>query len=184
MKSHDSFTASPINEISAHDVLILSPPPPKLLAQDNPWLSLSEASSSKIAKRANEVVLSKNSSLSQKSEMALKKKMAKTTAPREKEGDDAVLEISIDNVMLMKNDKPITESKGKKKDEKPKIKATTKSIDHVSSDDNSELDDQEAALQNRRKGPKAFEQRELVARAFAGDNVVKVRFKVRRAIII
>lgn len=70
-----------------------------------------------------------------------------------------------------------TGSKGKQRQTKP-----SKGADNADADDesdvNSEVDEQEAALTNkgkgRAKGVKAFEQRELVARAFAGDNVVRV----------
>ena len=41
------------------------------------------------------------------------------------------------------------------------------------SDSNSEVEAQEARLQNGKKAT-AFEQRDLVARAFAGDNVIQV----------
>ena len=49
------------------------------------------------------------------------------------------------------------------------------------SDSNSEIEEQERTLtqgKGKGKGPGAFEQRDLVARAFAGDNVVQVRISL------
>lgn len=180
MKSHDSIM-SPVNELSIHDGADLSPPPPstKNAAQENPWLSISDMPSSKVAKRSNEVVLGKDSSLSQKSKMTLKKQMTKAAGTQEKEVDDATLEITTQDALVLKKESTVVQNgRNKKKKKKNNGKKEALPVDDDSSEENSELDEQEAALNKARKGPKAFEQRELVARAFAGDNVVRVCIQI------
>lgn len=181
MKSHDSIM-SPVNELSIHDGADLSPPPPstKNAAQENPWLSISDTPSSKVAKRNNEVVLGKDSSLSQKSKMTLKKQMAKAAGTQEKEVDDATLEITTQDALVLKKESAVVQNGRNKKKKKKNIGKDKEAlpVDDDSSEENSELDEQEAALNKTRKGPKAFEQRELVARAFAGDNVVRVCIQI------
>jgi U3 small nucleolar RNA-associated protein 14 len=167
----------------------------------NPWLQISESSSAKQTRKRNEVVVGKDSSLAQKSETALKKRIGRTGGEKEKAKEDAEVEINTADVLKVTTDagasKPVNGVKKAKKDLKGKGKETAPArgpkgvqesgnskngveIPHGDSDESdsdSEIEEQEAAISQAKgkgKGPKAFEQRDLVARAFAGDNVVRV----------
>ena len=118
-----------------------------------------------------------------KSENKLQKQTKKLLEEKEKAKDDAVVEISIGDVMTLdpsgsgaisgQND---VKGEGKAS---PLIPTAEGPVDD--SDSNSEVEEQEKALKRKRKGKskgvRAFEQHDLVARAFAGDNVVQVCFR-------
>lgn len=131
-------------------------------------------------------MLGKDSTDAQKSEATLKKQLKKTAAEKEKEKDDAIVEISAESVlMIAPNGEDSTTKttkervKKKKKKKNGKIAASPeKDIESDDSDGNSEVEEQERQL-SRGKGLKAFEQRDLVAKAFAGDNVVRVSLFLR-----
>lgn len=186
LKSHDSFPAVPTStvELTPHSPAIPSPSvAAELITEPNPWLVPSASNStSKIAKRRNEVLVGKNSSRSQKATDALQKQMQKTEAERERQKDDALVEIAMENTLdksLNQSTEKASPTSGpsdkKKKKSKKKVGDVNQANHDGESDINSEIEEQEAAL---RKGPKvkAFEQRELVRKAFAGDNVVQVRW--------
>ncbi len=123
--------------------------------ESNPWLSVG-SSSSKVSRKKNEVVVDKNSNLTEKSKNKLKKKAKKTEKEKAMAQDDAVVEISVENVLTL-----------------GKVAVD----DGGDSDGNSEVEAQEKMLEtkNKKKGKNvAFEQRDLVKMAFAGDNVVQV----------
>ncbi|KAL5535897.1 hypothetical protein ACEPAF_3991 [Sanghuangporus sanghuang] len=196
MRSHDSIAQSPV--LTIHDDT--SSPPPRAAStvtvpataseQLNPWLA-EYSSSMKVTRRKNELVVGRNVTRERKSEILMQKKKSKGTEEREIERDDAVVEISTDEVLLLRSTDEVAEKTGscgpshpaneiaqegnkrkdKKKDRKDKAKAERQPEDD-DSEGNSELEEQEAAL---KKGKKitTFEQRELVARAFAGDNVIR-----------
>ncbi|KAL5494847.1 hypothetical protein ACEPAI_309 [Sanghuangporus weigelae] len=196
MRSHDSIAHSPV--LTIHDDTSSPPPwtastvtvPATASGPFNPWLAES-SSSTKVTRRKNELVVGKNVSREQKSEISMQKQKVKGIEERKIERDDAVVEITTDEVLLLRNTDEVAEKTGscgpshpaneiaregkkrkdKKKDRKDKVKAEQQSEDD-DSEGNSELEEQEAAL---KKGKKitAFEQRELVARAFAGDNVIR-----------
>lgn len=138
-----------------------SRPVPLPSADDsNPWLVPRANATSKTPRKKNEVVVGKSSDALDKSKNKLGKQAKKRVEELERQKDDAVVEISINDVITM---------------HPPCGSQNEKDLDN--SDENSEVDEQEKAL--RQKGKlktrKAFEQRDLVARAFAGDNVVQVR---------
>ena len=187
LRSHDSASVADSPVLTIHDVPTTSnfqpvpPVPPFSLAEEaNPWLIEAESSSSKVARRKNELLVGRDVTRAQKSETALQKYMKKSTASREQENEDAVIELKPDDVLVVSNTKSSGASKPegiKKKEKKKKLKANkakeSVQADEDDSDMNSELEEQEAAL--KKGGKKAvFEQRELVARAFAGDNVMRV----------
>lgn len=166
-------------------------PPPQ--SPTNPWLV--PAVPSRKARKKNEAVVHKDASAQAKSANKLKKSTAGREEERERARDDAVLEIDLDNVLVMPDPAPpASSSKGKTKKAKTRDKDTKKeknearatnaadadgAPDDGDSDVNSEVEEQEKALEstaqrNHGKGVKAFQQRELVALAFAGDNVVQV----------
>lgn len=112
--------------------------------------------------------------------------MQKRAEDREKAEDDALVEISMDNVLTSS-----AVASGSKTAQKtavapvPSKKAVGNSLgdadeDGSDSDEDLEIKAQEQALALKGKGKangvKAFEQRDLVALAFAGDNVVQVRW--------
>jgi U3 small nucleolar RNA-associated protein 14 len=119
--------------------------------------------STKLSREKNEIFVSKKSSLASKSKAALKKQLARTEDALSREADDAVVEISLDKAMTSSHakQKPMQKSK---QEGKEKAKEANPVVDSAfrNSDDEGE-------------GVKAFEQRDLVALAFAGDNVVEVR---------
>ncbi|KAG7088812.1 hypothetical protein E1B28_012772 [Marasmius oreades] len=129
----------------------------------NPWLVPAEARGAKAPRKKNEVVVEKDSSVMSKSKNKLKKQAKKAEIDKAKAKDDAVVEIQTDTILS-------ATAKGK-----AKAPSSAEEGDD-DSDVNSEVDAQEAALLKKGKkgkGPTAFEQRDLVARAFAGDSVVK-----------
>ena len=129
----------------------------------------------------NEVVVSKDSKFAEKSKARLKKSAQKKAEEREKAADDAIVEISMDAVMAASTSTatvptPSTSSSQKKK--AAVAQKTTANLEDSDDDVNVELEAQEQALvmkgKGRANGVTAFEQRDLVALAFAGDNVVQV----------
>ena len=112
----------------------------------NPWLTSREIVSNPSRKK-DEIVVGKDSAILDKSKNKLKKQTKKFGEEKVKAKDDAVVEISMDDVVTF----PSSEIEAQEMDLNQKGKGKS-------------------------KGVKAFEQRELVARAFAGDNVVQVYF--------
>ncbi|PVF96712.1 Utp14-domain-containing protein [Serendipita vermifera] len=143
--------------------------------RENPWLTVAPGST-KVSRAKNEVVVGKNSNAASLSKNALKKRMRKTAEATAMEKGDAVLEIDPDITMLSPETKKSLQP-GRKSFGQPQAKQTdTHDVDAALIGDevtDDEREAQEAAL-NRRNGRfTVFEQRELVAQAFAGDNVVE-----------
>lgn len=149
----------------------------------NPWLTIHPDSSSKIARKKNEVVVGRSSGLAEKSKHRLRKHQEKHESEREKARDDAVVEISIDNVLNLRPGDtgkaevpPLSKAKG--------FFTQANDDSGEDSDINSEVEEQERMLaEKKRKGKgkatdqgavKPFAQRDLVSLAFAGDKVVQV----------
>ncbi|KAG6840084.1 hypothetical protein C0991_009061 [Blastosporella zonata] len=161
-------------------------------SDSNPWLAPrdSEPTSIKAPKKNNEVVVGKDSTVMTKSKNKLKKLARKRGDEKAKAVDDAVVEISVDKVLTLKSAPAAAQSSTvsappPKKASATLPKATAPSTSSVAarqedaSDDDdvhSEIEEQEKILDLKGKGkaklPQAFEQRDLVALAFAGDNVV------------
>ncbi|EPQ61400.1 hypothetical protein GLOTRDRAFT_82774 [Gloeophyllum trabeum ATCC 11539] len=135
----------------------------------NPWLSVQEAAI-KGPRKKNEVIVSKNSKAIDKSRHKIQKGKLNQAETKDKALDDSVVEISLDNALILPDG---SASKGTSQH------AQTSAREDIAddSDANSEVSEQEEALEKkaagRRKGVQAFEQRDLVALAFAGDNVVQ-----------
>ena len=112
----------------------------------------------------------------------LKKQPQKREEERERAKEDGVVEISLDMTLAAGTPdstslKSIRKTKRKTSQQVAVVHADADAED---SDGNSEVEAQETALTLTGKGKtnggtKAFEQRDLVALAFAGDNVVQVR---------
>ncbi|KAF9447857.1 small-subunit processome [Macrolepiota fuliginosa MF-IS2] len=146
--------------------------------ESNPWLVGDTKSSAKGARRKNEV-FGKDSQKVEKSKNKLKKLARKQQTEREKAQEDAVVEISMDqNLTLKEFSKPTpSSSKSTPTPKQSTLQTNGTAADGDDSDADSEVDAQEAAILKtgadaNPKGLKAFQQRNLVALAFAGDNVV------------
>ncbi|KAM6498890.1 Utp14 domain containing protein [Amanita muscaria] len=171
----------------------------------NPWLTrpyAQEAVATSKASRKNEVVISKDSKAAEKSKNKLRKLAMKQAEEKQKQKDDATLEIEVGNrgaltlratssaaavgaekAASASNSTPSTTENGNNglsKNRKYKrldshaTSATQQREDAAEdSDTNTEIEAQEDALEAKRKGLKAFQQRDLVALAFAGDSVVQ-----------
>lgn len=148
--------------------------------EPNPWLLPRNADTiTKAPRKNNEVVVSKDSSAITKSKNKLKKQAKKREEERAKAKDDATMEISMENVLTLEATPIASSSLPKKSAQEKPIGNTVNGVPADESDDNnSEVEAQEKALnfkgKGKAKGLKAFEQRDLVALAFAGDNVVQV----------
>jgi U3 small nucleolar RNA-associated protein 14 len=126
----------------------------------NPWLSRNGQPSHTTLKK-NDIAVSKDSTSAVKAKNKLRKRQRGTKDEMAKSHDDGVLEISPTDVL-------VASSKGGRQAEPGSC----------SSDSDSEVEEQEDRLKGKGKprgGTKhVFKQRELVARAFAGDNVTQV----------
>ena len=116
---------------------------------------------SKQSRKKNLVTGGKDAQGVDKVAAQLKKGLKKTDEGRARERDDAEVEIDLDVGLLG----PGTAAK------KGKGKAAKKAAGAQPGDDEDESEDGEDDL---RVGPTAFRQRDLVAQAFAGDNVIEV----------
>ncbi|KAG6330003.1 hypothetical protein ID866_9086 [Astraeus odoratus] len=148
----------------------------------NPWLV--PAVSSGPARKKNEAVVHKNANAMAKSSNKLKKQVAKGEEERERARDDAILEIDVDKVLTISPpaSNPSVKSKGKKRLKQQAFINTGNHTPDDDSDVHSEIEDQEKAETSgiNARGVKAFQQRELVALAFAGDNVVQAFEEAKR----
>lgn len=123
-----------------------------------------------------------------KSKNKLRKLARKREEEKEKAKDDAVVEISMSNVMTLNgitDPPPATSPTESRKQGDPCEPAQAPADD---SDVNSEVEEQERVLSlkgtGKTKGLKAFEQRDLVTLAFAGDNVVQVSEMTSYSLIV
>jgi U3 small nucleolar RNA-associated protein 14 len=190
------FTARPLDASDTSSVTLkstdlLSPAPPSPIqnrhhtlatpsireSDSNPWLTLISEPTVKLTKKTNEVVVQKDSKALDKSKNKLKKQARKREEVRELAKEDGTVEISLDKVLTFPSapsDSNPSEPVRKASQQAPIVQADDES------DSDSEVGAQETALtlKGKRKasGIKAFEQRDLIAVAFAGDNVVQVRF--------
>lgn len=143
----------------------------------NPWLATNDDTTP--VQKKHEVAISKDSATVEKSKNKVRKRTKKREEEKQKAKEDAAVDISLSNVMTLGSTAgPSKTAKSKQPSRKRGAQATNNDDDDDESDANSEVDAQENVLQSkgkgRAKGVKAFEQRDLVARAFAGDNVVQV----------
>ncbi|KAI0936890.1 hypothetical protein AcW1_001012 [Taiwanofungus camphoratus] len=159
----------------------VTPAQVQVAEESNPWLAPRTGELSKAVQKRHDVVVSKNSGTADKSRHKLYKRTQKGEGEKEKTRDEATLDIEMSNVMTL--------ASGSGPAGAPKKQATTsatksvqpsggsQAVEDSDSDANSEVEQQEKLLDRKGKakanGVTAFEQRELVALAFAGDNVVK-----------
>lgn len=128
---------------------------------DNPWLSRNGQPSHTTLKK-NDIIVSKDSTSAVKAKNKLRKRQRETKDEVTKSHDDGVVEISPTDLLVVS-------SQGSRQAEPG----------NCNSDGDSGVEEQEVRLKAKGKpsgGTKhVFQQRELVARAFAGDNVIQVR---------
>lgn len=185
LRSHDTRVLSPVSEMSPPLRNGLSISHSASNAQSfststeelNPWLQLGEGSSSKVSRKKNEVVVGRDVSLARKSEARMKAQLSRTADGRTQATNDATVELDDTAVLTVSHNAAngsLESRKQKKKDKKKKARATKGNFDagNDESDSDGEKEAQEEALLSGSKGRRAFEQKDLVARAFAGDNVV------------
>ena len=129
----------------------------------NPWLCR-DGPPPQTALRKSEVAVSKDSASAVKAKNKLRKRQRETKDEVAKVQDDGVVEISSADLL-------VASFKGNQQSQPAED----------SSDGDGEVEEQEEKLKRKGKNPgsthHAFQQRELVTRAFAGDNVVEVRGK-------
>ncbi|RDB24478.1 Uncharacterized protein C57A7.06 [Hypsizygus marmoreus] len=193
--------ASDTSSVTLKSIDLISPPqsptefqrptvPLPLANESNPWLVPQDPGSTslKAPKKKNEVVIGKDSSMLSRSKNKLKKEAKKREEEKAKAKDDAVVEISTDTVLTLSNVPLLSAStstsvsvtkKGLSSSSNTKpVVGVGQVVDGDDDDDdhNSEIEEREKALglkgKGKANGPRAFEQRDLVALAFAGDNVV------------
>ncbi|KAI0082325.1 Utp14-domain-containing protein [Panus rudis PR-1116 ss-1] len=145
----------------------------------NPWLAPHADASISTGPRKHEVAVSKTSAAAEKSKNKLRKKTLKKEEAKVQAKEDASVDITMTNVMTLGEESNAAGAPNSTTKPPESSKDATATIDDADfdSDVHSEVEEQERLLdrkgKGRAKGPKAFEQRELVARAFAGDNVVR-----------
>jgi U3 small nucleolar RNA-associated protein 14 len=160
---HSLPTATPtMSPIDSQNLSASQSQPTELSRNDdNPWLSRNGQPSHTTLKK-NDIAVSKDSTSAVKAKNKLRKRQRETRDEMEKSHDDSVLEISPTDLL-------VASSKGGRQAEHGSC----------SSDGDTEVEEQEDRLKGKGKhrvGPKhIFKQSELVARAFAGDNVIQVR---------
>ncbi|KAI0673820.1 Utp14 protein-domain-containing protein [Trametes maxima] len=153
---------------------------PPAVDEANPWL-VQSSGASKGGQSKHEVSISKQSAAAEKSKNKLRKRVKKRLEEKEKAQEDAAVDISLSTVMTLDGgSKPGFSQAGQSSKSGQAGKGKTRAAqadDGSDSDANSEVEEQERTLARRGKGKgngvKAFEQRDLVALAFAGDNVVQ-----------
>ncbi|ORY84072.1 Utp14 protein-domain-containing protein [Leucosporidium creatinivorum] len=139
--------------------------------ESNPWLA-DAASASKLSRKSNKATVGKDSRDASRLADKVARHKSRQSDAREAEQDDATVDIDPSNVLASAKAKAQPQITAPSKEKKkgaagPTTKATMEE-DERSSDE----DDEEQHEAQRGRGQLAFKQRELVARAFAGDNVV------------
>ena len=149
----------------------------------NPWLAPVDGTSQGAIQKKHEVAVSKTSDGADRSKNRLRKRMKKREEEKEKAKSDAAVDIEMSNIMTLGNDTSLSTADAATSASNIKrktVRITTTVDEGDDSDAHSEAEAQETALainskgKGKRRDIQAFEQRELVARAFASDNVVRV----------
>lgn len=153
-------------------------PPTSLIPLDststtsvNPWLAAGGRSSGH--KRA-EVAVGKNSKSADKFKDKLSKQQLRREDEREAAAEDAELEIEPDQALVLSASQPKKEKKSKGKAAAANEATDAPKDDESESDSEVEVQERQLERKGGKQGAVAFKQRDLVAMAFAGDNVVQV----------
>jgi len=185
----DGQTDSPVATSPTSPVARLAAPK----GPENPWLTTREDGAGRASQKKHEVVVGKDSASAEKSKAKLRKRVKKREDEKEKAKDEAAVEISMTDIMTLGTSSNVEagpskpQAKGKQSRQKAGARAQAASADADDEEGvHSEVEEQEqleAKGKSRTKGVKAFEQRELVARAFAGDNVIQEFAEVKQRVI-
>jgi U3 small nucleolar RNA-associated protein 14 len=153
---------------------VFSPHPEPPAEETNPWLQPKKSTVTQ-SRQKNEIQIGKDSAGAEKSKNQMKKRLLKGNEEREKARDDAALEISMDEVLKLPSTGEDQTTKAKGKEKTPR-NGTEVDAAFEDLDTGSEVEAQEQQMKAKMngKGIKAFKQRDLVALAFAGDDVVQV----------
>lgn len=146
--------------------------------ESNPWMTVQEdGSGSRLSRKSNKATFGKDARDATRVADKTARHKAKQMDAREAELNDAQVDLDPTSMLA---------STSTKRRDVPQIgtapvaangKAVARPAPQDDSEDGSgDEDDDEAIDAQRGKGPAAFKQRELVAKAFAGDNVVAVSF--------
>jgi len=183
LQSADLLQDTSAREQTPTPSISISTPMPTPTSVSNPWLVPTAPSGP--SRKRNEVHVHKGADALTKSSNKLKKQTGKHADERERARDDAVLEIDASNVLeIPEPPAPSASSKkskaqGRRDVAKAPAGATGPAHDEGADDSDvpSEVEAQERATDKKNAGKRvqAFQQRDLVALAFAGDNVVQVR---------
>ncbi|KAF8592755.1 small-subunit processome [Ramaria rubella] len=174
-----------------------APEPRAAVAKPNPWLQPRSATALQPqSRRKIEVLIGEDSAGADKSKKAMKRRLLKGAEERERAKEDAVVEINLEGVLGVPGEGGSGEAVGTGMDvgsvgargrEKAKLNRDGRQVDaaYEDSDADSEVEAQEQQVNGKATGKsgknvKAFEQRDLVARAFAGDNVVQDFAKLKK----
>ena len=127
-------------------------------AIENPWADVSGQASSSLTRKKNTVVISKSTSVKDKALDALnKRKSSKSVHGKQRTIDDAVVDIETGNL------------------------GAGSTRPNLPLDNDSEAEEVDPEQASTQRGPRAFDQRDLVAQAFAGDNVIEVSLERSQA---
>ena len=143
----------------------------------NPWLS-ADTTARKVSKKKNAVVVGKNSDAATLSKNALKKRQRKAAEAQKEAKEDAVVDIDVGKVLRLEGTSAHPAPKKPNGPDTVITNGAKAAGGFEDEEEDEEREEQEAKLVARGKGKKGvttFEQRELVAMAFAGDNVIAVR---------
>ena len=165
-------------------------------AEANPWLSLPEVSTTALSRKRNQAQVSKDSDAASKAVARTTKAKARTEDARLAERDEAELAINLASTLgagaVRDDDSPAFDMRPSRKSRKKTVEPRSSGKEPlqpaaddcdsnptvakpaISDDVEDEEDDDDEPKQVARGGRVAFEQRELVARAFANDDVVAV----------
>ncbi|KAG9097803.1 hypothetical protein FRC06_007178 [Ceratobasidium sp. 370] len=157
--SSPTDTATPLPPVSNSNAPSRSPPcnvvpipAVRSVSTSNPWLTAKPTTSGKLARKSNVAETTK-----------MQKVQGKNEAERARAQDDAVVEIDLAQAMVVPESRNgRTQAKEAKGEKVESVQVDAAYQD--SEDEGSDVDE---------RGPAAFKQRELVAMAFAGDNVVE-----------
>jgi U3 small nucleolar RNA-associated protein 14 len=151
--------------------------------ESNPWLAVGEdGSAGRVSRKSNKATFGKDARDATRVADKAARTKSKQTDAREAERDDAQVDIDPTSALVAASAKRRNVPQIGNTPSVVNGKAVARPAQPDGSDEDSgDEDDDEAIDAQRGKGHAAFKQRELVAKAFAGDNVVAVSVSMDRA---
>lgn len=180
-----------IQDVRPHKGQASAPQERRSSGQDdvNPWLSAS--TSSKVSRKRNTAVVSKEGSAQSKAAHRVERHAAKADEARKEDQDDAQLVIDPTAQMQLRDAMQAHDGRERKQSIRVRTSQTSRSKGNpVEPDDESGSSDsdEEGSVQNEpaqvsRHAPTAMQQRNLVAEAFSGDDVLADFAAEKKAIV-